>query len=163
MSGIFDLFGDPVPEGWGRRGRPQHIATQENRNKCSMLLALGWNNERIARALGITAPTLRKNYFRELKFRDEARDRLDARIAVLLWNQFETGSVAAGKEFRKLVERNDLMIYGQTAPPEAKAEKAPKLGKKEQALADALEPDTGTTLGELMARRQGASGSGPLN
>jgi hypothetical protein len=31
------------------------------------------------------------------------------------------------------------MLYGQNAPPE-KEERAPKLGKKEQALADAQQP-----------------------
>lgn len=158
MSGIFDLFGDPVPEGWGGRGRPQHIATQQNRNKVIMLLAFGWSNERIARALGITAPTLRKNYFRELKFRAEARDKLDARIATLLWDQFEKGSVAAGKELRKVIERNDLMLYGQTTAPATREEKPPKLGKKEAALIAANEPDRGSSLGELMARRQAGDG-----
>ncbi len=154
MSENSDLFGDPIPEGWGKRGRPQHIATAANRNKVSMLLALGWNNERIARALSITPPTLRKNYFRELKFRDEARDRLDARTAMLFWTQFEGGSSAAGKAFRKFVEQNDLMLYGQSSRPQAE-EKGPKLGKKEQALVDASRPDTASTLGDLMARRQG--------
>jgi hypothetical protein len=61
--------------GW--RGRPEHIATQQNRNKVLMLPALGWNSERIAAALSITPPTLRKNYFREMKFRTEQRDRPD--------------------------------------------------------------------------------------
>jgi hypothetical protein len=151
MDPIFDLFGDPVPEGWGKRGRPAHIATQQNRNKVTMLVAFGWSNERIARALGITPPTLRRNYFHQLKFRDEQRDRLDAAMAMRLWQQVEAGNVAAMKEFRALVERNDLMTYGQSAPPEPKE---PKLGKKEQALAAAQQPDTGTSLGELMARRQ---------
>jgi hypothetical protein len=152
MAEIFDLFGDPVPEGWGRRGRPQHIAARQNRNKVTMLLAFGWNNERIACALGITPPTLRRNYFRELKFRDEQRDRLDASLATRLWEQVEAGNVAAMKEFRKLLESNDLMLYGQkTKPVEAKPA---ALGKKEQALAAARAPDTGSTMVELMARRQ---------
>lgn len=136
MSQNFDLLGDPIPDGWGKRGRPQHIATRENRNKVMMLLALGWSNERIAKALGITAPTLRKNYFRELRVRDEARDRMDATLAAMLWDQAIGGNVAAIKEFRKLVERNDLMnghnaFYRQAAPEPKKA--APKLGKKEEA------------------------------
>lgn len=151
-----DLFGDPIPKGWGRRGRPQHIATQPNRDKVMLLLAFGWNNERIAKALGITPPTLRKNYRQQLRFREEMRDRLNASLAARLWQEVQAGNVAAMKEFRKLLERNDLMLFGQTArPEEAKAAKTPALGKKEQALQDAREPDTGTTLGELMVRRQG--------
>jgi hypothetical protein len=39
-----------------------------------MLLAFGWNNKRIARALHISLPTLRARYFAELKYREEARD-----------------------------------------------------------------------------------------
>ena len=33
VSEIFDLFGDPIPENWGKRGRPQHIPTLKNRAK----------------------------------------------------------------------------------------------------------------------------------
>ncbi len=87
MDQNFDLFGDPIPENHGKRGRPPHMVTQENRNKVMMLLALGRSNERIAAALGITAPTLRKNYFRELKGRLDARERLDAALAMKLWSQ----------------------------------------------------------------------------
>jgi hypothetical protein len=156
---VLDLFGDPVPERWGRRGRPQHIATQENRNKVLMLLALGWSQERIAFALYIDPKTLRRNYSRELKTREFQRDRMDAAVFMRLWHEVEKGNVGAIKEFRKLVERNDLMLYGQNAPPPVKE---PKLGKKEAALLAAREPDTGTTLGELMARRQ-QGGGGSLN
>jgi hypothetical protein len=163
MREILDLFGEPVPDGWGGRGRPAHVASQQNRNRVSMLVALGWSNKRIAAALFVTLPTLRKHYFSELKFREVARDRLDATLATKLWDLFLAGNVAAGKEFRKLVERNDLMLYGQSAPPDTRPAKAPKLGKKEQALVDARQPDTGTTMGELIAMRQGAGGGGSLN
>ncbi len=158
MDKILDLFGDPVPSNWGGRGRPEHIPTQQNRNRVSMLVALGWSNQRIAAAMLVTLPTLRKHYFSELKYRAVARDRLDANLATKLWDLFLAGNVAAGKEFRKLLERNDLMLYGQAPPPAAKE---PKLGKKEAALAAAQRPDRGSTLGELMARRQG--GGGALN
>jgi hypothetical protein len=47
MKHNLDLFGDPVPPNHGRRSRPAHIATRENRNKVLMLLALGWTNGRI--------------------------------------------------------------------------------------------------------------------
>lgn len=154
MSEIFDLFGDPVPSNWGERGRPEHIATQQNRNKVSMLVAFGWSNKRIAAALFVTLPTLRKHYFSELKFRAVARDRLEAGLAMRLMEQVNLGNVGAIKEFNKLLERNDLMLYGQTARPQPPAKaKAPKLGKKEAALQAAQHPDPGSTLGELMARR----------
>jgi hypothetical protein len=148
---IFDLFGDAVPEWWCKRGRPQHIATNKNRNKVNMLLALGWNNERISKTLGITPPTLRKNYFRELKYRDDVRDKLEARQAMLLWDKCEAGNVAALKEFRKFLERNDLMkasaLYGDGAQEKTKPEKKLKLGKKEQSNADAMEAGQDTIWG----------------
>ena len=65
------------------------------------------------------------------------------------------GNVSAIREFEAYLDRNDLMVYGQPAPPDKPKE--PKLGKKEQALADARAPDTGTPLGDLMAQRQGQS------
>jgi len=156
MDEIFDLFGDPVPENWGKRGRPQHVPSQQNRNRVSMLVACGWSNERIAAALFITQPTLRKHYFSELRYREVARDRLVAGMLTKHWDLFMAGNVAAGKEFRDLLKENDLMLYGQTTQPQQqKPAKEQKLGKKEAALAAALNPDVGTPLGELMARRQG--------
>ncbi len=123
MSEYFDLLGDPIPENFGRRGRPQHIPTEKNRNKIMLLLAMGWSNERIARSLSITPPTLRKFYFRELKFREEARDRVDAALLARCWEQVEKGNVGAMREFGKLVERNDLMLYGQTIKPQSAAKR----------------------------------------
>ena len=117
-----------------------------------MLLAFFFKNEGIANALHVTAPTLRKHYFRELKSREEMRDRLDAARAMRLWTEAERGNVAAMREFGKLMERNDLMLYGQTVQPRAR--KSDKPGKKEAALIAAHKPDIGTPLGQLMARRQ---------
>jgi hypothetical protein len=150
LAEIFDLLGDPVPENWGGRGRPQHIATQQNRNKVIMLLAFGWSNERIAKALGITPPTLRKNYFRELRIRDEARDRVDAALVTMLWEQAKGGSVAAIKEFRALAAENDLMaghrsFYGVRDQIEPKE---PKLGKKEEAAISAETAGAETEWGD---------------
>jgi hypothetical protein len=75
-----------------------------------------------------------------------------------LWEGVQAGSVSAIREFRAFVERNDLMVYGQTARPRGgkpeKPAKQQKLGKKEEALLAAQQPDTGPALGELMARRQ---------
>lgn len=155
MGESFDLFGDPVPEGRGLPGRPRHVATQQNRNKVSMLLALGWSNERIAAGLAISPPTLRRNYFRELKSREVARDRLDAARVMQIWTQAEAGNVGAMRELGKFIERNDLMLYGQTQKPVVEpAPKEPRLGKKEQALVAASHPDTGSLLGSLIAQRQ---------
>ncbi|MGJ5000560.1 hypothetical protein ACQR10_04500 [Bradyrhizobium sp. HKCCYLRH2060] len=159
MAEVFDLFGDPVPANWGERGRPGHIPTQQNRNRVSMLVALGWGNGRIAAALFITVPTLRKHYFSELHYRAVARDRLTTGLFMKLWEQVQEGNVGAIKEFRAMLDRNDLMLYGHAAQPSsgkpAKQAKQPKLGKKEAAIAAAQNPDRGSALGDLIAQRQG--------
>ena len=131
MSEILDLFGDPVPANWGQRGRPEHIASQQNRNRVSMLVALGWSNQRIAAAMLITLPTLRKHYFSELRFRDVARDRLNANLATKLWALFMDGNVAAGKEFRKFLEVSDRMeVEAAMGSQQSSADKPPVEGKK---------------------------------
>lgn len=153
MDGSLDLFGDPIPPNHGKRGRPQHVPTEENRRKVSMLLAFGWNNERISRALHITPPSLRKHYFSELRYRDEMRDRLDASLAMHLWRQVEAGNISAMREFRDLVEHNDLMLFG--APNRESPPKPPKLGKKDEAMLAAQQPDLADPLGQLLAARSG--------
>ena len=59
FQGCCDLLGDPIPENWGKRGRPPHIPTERNRNKIRLLLALGWTKARITRALRIIGKTSR--------------------------------------------------------------------------------------------------------
>jgi hypothetical protein len=160
MDDNFDLLGDPIPGNHGRRGRPQHVPTTRNRNRVSMLVAMGWSNERIAGALDCTLPTLRKYYFSELRLREVARDRIDSEVLMKLWEGVKAGSVSAIRQFRAEVERNDLMTFGQKNKPRAEkpaAEKpapAARVGKKEAAELAAHQPDQGTPLGELMARRQ---------
>ncbi len=146
MDGIFDLFGDPVPANWGQRGRPEHVASQQNRNRVSMLVAMGWSNARIASAMLITLPTLRKHYFSELKFRAVARDRLNANLATKLWARFMDGNVAAGKEFRKILEVNDRMevehAMGSTIPDKPQQE---RVGKKQLEQRRAVDADADLT------------------
>lgn len=142
---IFDLFGNPVPFGRGKRGRPEHVATIENRNKVSILLAAGWSNERIASSLAITLPTLRKHYFSELKAREAMRDRLEARRLELAWRTAEAGNVGAMKEFGRLLEKNDRMEIerelSQSGKNNAPVETAPRVGKKAMDAQRALDAD----------------------
>lgn len=131
----FDLFGDPVPVNHGKRGRPQHAWTKENSNKVILLLAQGWPDLRIANAMGISPPTLRKHYFSELKKRDAARDRVESIGLLSLWNMGREGNVAAMKEYFR---RHDAAI-GDVFAEEVERETR-KLGKKEQARVEAENP-----------------------
>lgn len=145
MSTNFDLLGDPIPDGWGKRGRPPHVASEKKRNKVMLLLAMGWTNSRIASALGITQPTLRKNYFQELRSRELARDRLEAARLDLAWDLAKAGNVGAMREFAKLMERNDRMELERelaTAPKrDEKAAPAERVGKKVMDEMRALDAD----------------------
>ncbi|GAB5432191.1 MAG: hypothetical protein EpisKO_15610 [Epibacterium sp.] len=135
----FDLFGDPVRQSNGRRGRPKHVATQENRNKVMVLLAMGWGNDRIAAALHCSPPTLRKHYFSELKARDIQRDRFDAHRLMVTLEQANKGNVGAMRLLNQMVEKNDLMLTtGKIAEAQSKRTRKPEPeGKKAQERLDA--------------------------
>ena len=149
FSGDVDLFGDPYLLPNGKRGRPAHMWTVRNSNKIKLLLALGWSNERIAGALYITQPTLRKHYFSELKARMIMRDRLDARRFEQMMDAANDGNVSAMKALEKMIEKSDLMLMARTFDPIAaqKSEelKARAIGKKEQQLLDAQSAGEGSS------------------
>lgn len=137
-----DLLGDPVPEGFGKRGRPAHVVSDEKRKLVIMLQAFDWKDEKIAAALGITPPTLRKHYFRELKARAEARARVEAKLIDSLMAEVGAGNVSAIDKMFKRLDRLDLARL-------PKVEKEPKLGKKETAKREAREAP-GSSWGELI-------------
>ncbi|MFC2248530.1 hypothetical protein ACETRX_02780 [Labrys portucalensis] len=150
MPVIFDLLGDPIPENWGKRGRPMHAPTDEKRKLIIQLLSFGWSHERIAGAIGITVPTLKKNYFQLLKLRDFARDKVEATRAAILWSEVEKGNVTAIKEYGKLIEKQDARLasrhfQSQSAPA---AGKKVKLGKKQIAQLAAEKVGEGTGWGD---------------
>jgi hypothetical protein len=142
-----DLFGDPVPKNWGRRGRPQHVATRKNCNRVVMLLAMRWDNARIAKALSITEPTLKKHYERELASRENERYRLQAVHMERLWEQVQAGNVSAMREWRTLMDKVESeeaernFLESENLPPE------PKRGKKEEAAYAATTAGEGTDWG----------------
>jgi hypothetical protein len=149
MAQEFDLLGDPIPENWGKRGRPAHIPTHQNRNKIRVLLAFGWSNKEIAKALRITTETMRKHYFVELRQRDEARPALKAKAVMMIFDAAESGNVAAMKELQRLLEMGDRQraaeAFGDYAPDEAP--RILKIGKKEAADRDAETAGEGTGWG----------------
>ncbi|UWQ77365.1 resolvase [Leisingera sp. M658] len=130
----FDLFGDPVRQSNGRRGRPKHVPSQENRNKVIVLLAMGWSNERIAGALHVSQPTLRTYYFSELKARDIQRDRLDAHRLMLAMEEANKGNVGAMRLLDQLISKSDLALTtGRLGDAQRKAAAKPETpGKKAQ-------------------------------
>lgn len=129
MERGFDLFGAPVPEGWGKRGRPAHLVTDEKRSLVKVLLALEWTEPRIAAALLCTDKTLRKHYSRELAVRDQARAHADAKIISGFWEQGQKGNVGALKQLFALFEKHDIKKLAQVVT--RRGDKDEARGKKE--------------------------------
>ena len=144
ISTVIDLFGEVVPAGRGKRGRPAHQWTVENSNKINLLFATGHEPEDAARMLGISMPTLRKHYFFELERYDAARLRLKGKLLNGLMAEADKGNVAAAKELFKQAER------GQLVPAKVKPAKVARIGKKEQAAIDAKSVPAASSWGDLM-------------
>lgn len=131
--------------------------TPSQRAQVVAMASVGVPEDSIARVLGISSPTLRK-YFREEL--DTAHIKANVAVAMSLYRK-ATGdgpqSVSAAIFWCKtrLGWRERDYIDPALLPP--------KLGKKEQAKLDARDPDRGTSLGELMARRQQEPPTGSLN
>ena len=104
----FDLVGDPIPDNWGKRGRPPHQPTDDNRSKIRVLLAFGYLVPAIAKALRINKGTLRKYYLAELKHADEAMLALKGANLFAMVKSALGGNVGAQKQLQALIEKHDL-------------------------------------------------------
>lgn len=136
MSFDFDLLGDPIPEGFGKRGKPPHVVTDEKRKVVIQLAAFDYSVEEIAAALGITKPTLRKYYFFELKKKDDARLIVKAKALAHLMEQVEAGNVSAISKYLDRLDKHERRILAEQMAS-SKPEKKGYVGKKQQAKDDA--------------------------
>lgn len=152
MSENLDLFGNPIRERFGQRGRPPYEPTDRDRNRIKLLLALGWSTERMANAIGVSPATVKRYFRAELKVRDAMRDRLEMRRFEIAMEQANAGNVAALKELGRLVEHSDLMRMGghQAGRRKADEEKPEKLGKKAEADLAARSAHEDTEWGSLL-------------
>lgn len=128
----FDLLGDPIPEGWGKRGRPPHQPSEEKRRLVIALAAFDKTKTEIAAALGITQKTLDKHYFRELRSLDSARLRLEGTLMTSLLKEVSQGNVSAINSMWKRIDKHDLsrLAVSKARTPAA----GDKPGKKKQAV-----------------------------
>lgn len=134
MSEGFDLLGDPIPEGFGRRGRPPHLVTDEKRLKVRVLLAFTGDEDEVADGLGITVKTLRKHYFRELADKRRANRMLKATLLTSLMKEAEAGNATAIDKLFKRLDKHDLALLSEAVQGrgEDKSKAEEKLGKKDQ-------------------------------
>lgn len=153
---VFDLFGNPVRPGKGKRGRPRFEVTERNLNKVKLLLAAGWSNDRIAAAIDCSLATLKRYFRAELAERDLARDRLEAERMMVAAEAAMQGNVGAMRVFQQLLDRNDRMQVerelGQV--PVAKAQAADRPGKK-ALLANQAKDAEAALLAELELEAKG--------
>ncbi|MFV1573713.1 hypothetical protein VXL47_12230 [Phaeobacter sp. JH20_30] len=151
-----DLFGNVVYSKKGKRGRPPFEWTQENSNKISMLLSLGWSNSRIAACVldprtgkAISEPTLKRYFRSELFERNAMADRAEARRFERVWLAAEAGNIGAERLLGQMIEKSALMGLGRKfdgeAKPQTKSDQ--KLGKKEAARQAAHESAEDTPWG----------------
>jgi len=135
-EGPKDLFGDPWVAPRDPRGRKRHKRIPQIAEKVAVLRAGGATEEQIATRVGLSAPTLRKYYFRELN------DGPALARALLLEKQFAeamAGKTSAARyvreEFAKGEEREADRSVRNRTPQEPR--EAP-LGKKEERQAAAM-------------------------
>ena len=135
----FDLFGNPLPRNLGEPGRNEHVPTAENASKVRAFLIARWTVAEIAREIGVSAPTLRKHYFRDLeKAREIAVREVKGKVIFRLMEEAENGKVAAMDKLFKIASLAAVDRLPATKPE--KTAKAAKLGKKERIARDARQP-----------------------
>jgi hypothetical protein len=122
-----------------KRGRPEHVRTRRNASLAALLFAMGRDVAEVAKALGITQPTLRKHYFSEVQQRDVMLLKLEGDVLLKLFEAAETGNVGAMKELMARADKAGLqLLAGSVTKRGKKAEpKAKPVGKKEEQAAAA--------------------------
>ena len=150
MAQDVDLWGDPVPPRVEKRGRPKHEKSAEKSMRVAVLVAAKHSEDRIAAALGIDPKTLRKYYSGELK---QGLAQKRAELITLTWEKVKAGNVSAMRLMHQLLREADLDTP-DLPKPATPVERPVKLGKKELADLEAQQPDTTTTMGELIATRR---------
>lgn len=150
-----DLFGNPVRENLGRRGRPPLQLTNEHRDMVQAALARGWGGQRIADAVGISLASLKRYFRAELKERDVMRDRMElAANARLIRAAIEDGNMTAMKQLRELMDRDSLAGRKRRMEEQQREQREAGIGqgKKEaaqRAAEDAMQDDDwGDLLGQ---------------
>ncbi|HEY3694076.1 hypothetical protein [Phenylobacterium sp.] len=136
-----DLLGDPWTPPRDPRGRKRHKRNPQVAEKVAVLRSTGSTVSDIASRLGISEPTLRQYYFRELQQGSVLARQV---LTEALWKRALEGSAAAAKLVLQEMEKGDFIAPVAAAAPTASD---PKLGKKEQAAVAAQSAGLDTAWG----------------
>ena len=120
------------------RGRPEYVATDEEREKVRVLKAGGMSNEAIAEAIGISEPTLRKHFSFDIEI---GAAKVTADILMARYRAAIGGNVSA---------QNKWLDAAGAVPPKGRKAKDPKPGKKEAAQTEADTAHQSSDWGNLL-------------
>jgi len=118
--------------------RRPHQPTPKELKYVEALSSYGVPEDDIARVVGITIKTLRKHYRDQL---ENGSTRANAQIAGFLFTAAKKGSVPA------------MMFWLRCRSRWAEGSALSALGKKEERLAQAQQPDLSSPVGEVLAAR----------
>lgn len=133
---LTDLLGDPWSEPRDARGRKRHKRIAQVAENVAILRASGLTVEVIAARVGLSAPTLRKYYLREL---EEGPALAQAVLTEAMWRKAKDGNVGAARYIREEFGKGDAKAAGDRVAERAAsvAEREPVLGKKAERQAAA--------------------------
>lgn len=137
-------------------GRPEHQPTEKDRLQVKMLSAMGIGIDDISRVIGVSAPTLRKHYEREVEL---GHIEANAKVAGSLFRQAtdptKPNVTAAIFWLKVRAGWREADRDGEAFTPKAPREEPP--GKKALAEANAVTAAIGTDWEQLLK-----TGSPPL-
>lgn len=137
-SGPTDLLGDPWSEPRDARGRKRHKRIAQIAEKVAVLRASGLTVEKIALRVGLSEPTLRKYYLREL---EDGPAFAQAVLNEAMWAKALAGNVGAARYIREEFGKGDAKAadqrLGERAERTERTERQPVLGKKAERQAAA--------------------------
>ncbi|MCO5071127.1 MAG: hypothetical protein M9944_07975 [Rhizobiaceae bacterium] len=140
MADDFDLFGNPYVTPSEKRGRPEHVPTEESIINIMVLLASGMTNREVAATVGISVPTLRKHYLHLTKKRDVLLNRLRSKLRTAQIKQGLAGNAAALSGALRMLDTVTAEAVNADLKSRAANQSEPRKGyvsKKEQRMESA--------------------------
>ena len=139
----FDLLGDPIRG----KGRPKHVPTEQTRKLVIYGLAMNRDQDEIALGLGITPPTLRKHYKKQLQGgRKAAAMRVEMKKYAAIDDAIDRGVLGAIEALEKI----QRAASQRAALAELQRPAQKPLGKKQQELQAAEQAARGSAWENLL-------------